>query len=178
MSLDLKIEQLSKLATIQETLHRGDYACLGLQQAIDKIGDEVNTLISVNAPAATVTTEETKTEAPPAKKETPPKSTKKVTAADIIDDKPESKAEEPAPEVVDEVSLTDDEAEDSLTDDEPKAIDYEALRTECRGLINLAVDRAGKPAIVGILGLIQAKSLKDVKDSNLQWLKDKLLAAK
>ena len=111
------------------------------------------------------------------KKETAPKPTKKVTAADIVETKPEVEIEEPTPEVVEEISLTDDAPEESLTGDEPEVIDYVELRTECRALINSAVDRVGKPAVVAILDYLHAKSLKDVKDANLPWLRTKLKEA-
>lgn len=183
MLLDLngKIELLNKLAQIHEILNRGNAISPGLLTAILTVGDEVNALITVNAPSAAPTVEETKAEAPPAKKETAPKSAKKVTAAGIIEDKPVEKPVEIVSETkveAEEISLTDDE--DSLIGDEPQAdvLDYEALRTECRALINSAVDRVGKPAVVAILDYIHAKSLKDVKDTLLPWLRTKLTEAK
>lgn len=112
----------------------------------------------------------------PVKKETPPKSTKKVTAADIVETKTEVKAEEPALEVEEEVSLTDEEPKKLEVDFENE--DFEALRTECRVLINSAVDRVGKPEVVRILKNFDAKSLKDVTDVSLKFLKFELLSAK
>lgn len=103
--------------------------------------------------------------------ETKKPTSKKVTAADIVDDKPQPKVEEPAP--VDNDSLIDDEA--SLIGDAP--VDYEALRSECRALINKLIEAKKRDAVVAIFDMLVVKSLKEVKDCVLAHVKGKLEAA-
>lgn len=196
MSLDGKLQTLSQLAHIIATLNNASVSFSALNSAATVLSTDIFNLVNKDSTANAIsgTFNVGQISASPTeggepingdkqtvntKKETAPKATpKKVTAAAIIDDKPEVKAEEPAAEVVEEVSLTDHAAEESLTGDEPEPIDYVELRTECRTLINSAVDRVGKPAVVAILDYIHAKSLKDVKDTLLPWLRTKLIEAK
>ena len=188
MSLDLysQIETLSKISVILESFNRANFKAPQLETAASKLCQQINNFVCEGESGVSFTAGDKTvidlTQAGPVeekqtvKKETAPKATpKKVTAAAIIDDKPEVKIEEPALEVEEEVSLTDDEPEESLTGE---TIDYVELRTECRALINSAVDRVGKPAVVAILDYIHAKSLKDVKDTLLPWLRTKLTEAK
>lgn len=184
MSLHEKIQTISQIANVIETLNRASVGFTALNNAASVLSVDIFNLINKDSTtvalgknvAGVEGSSEGDKQTVNTKKETAPKVTpEKVTAAAIIDDKPEVKAEEPAAEVVEGVSLTDDEPEESLT---CETIDYEALRTECRTLINSAVDRVGKPAVVAILDYLHAKSLKDVKDANLPWLRTKLTEAK
>lgn len=186
MSLDEKLQRLNQIAHIITTLNNASVSFSALNSAATVLSADIFNLVNKDSTAAAISetvagvegSAEGDKQTVNAKKETAPKSTKKVTAASIIDDKPEVKVEEPAAEVAEEVSLTDDAPEESLTGDEPEVIDYVELRTECRTLINSTVDRVGKTAVVAILDYLHAKSLKDVKDANLPWLRTKLKEAK
>lgn len=94
---------------------------------------------------------------------------KKITAAAIIDDKPEEKVEEPDP-LIEEALIVDD-----LAGDEP--LDYEAIRSECRTLINQLIEAKKRDAVVAIFDALVVKSLKEVKDNVLTHVKTKLEAA-
>lgn len=189
MSLDDKLQTLNQIAHVIATLNNASVNVIALSNAANVLAVDIFNLINKDSTAAAISgtvvgvegSAEGDKQTVNTKKETAPKATpKKVTAAAIIDDKPELKAEEPKaeePKIEEpETSLVDDD--ESLTGDEPEVIDYVELRTECRTLINSAVDRVGKPAVVAILDYIHAKSLKDVKDTLLPWLRTKLIEAK
>ena len=192
MSLHEKIQTLSQLVNIIQTLNSASVSNTALNNSVNVLAVDIFNLVNKDATTTALGQSVAGAEGSPAgdkqtvntKKETAPKSTKKVTAADIVEaatgaqEKAFKQSDIPpevVEEVVEEVSLTDDEPEEPLTGE---TIDYVELRTECRALINSAVDRVGKPAVVAILDYIHAKSLKDVKDNLLPWLRTKLTEAK
>ena len=189
MSLEQKIQSLSQIANAIQTLNTANVSIGTLNDSAKMLAADILNLVKAASPQSALTQSQPVTELTQmgsaesdkqtvnTKKETAPKATpKKVTAAAIIEDKPEVKPEEPALEVEDEVSLTDEEPKKLEVDFSDE--DFEALRTECRTLINKAVDRVGKPEVVRILANMGAKSLKDINDVDLKFLKFELLSAK